>query len=69
MGTAPHGREEDFHGVHLVFSATVAPGEPVVQDAGGTTDAVAWVPLSEVESGRVRVSTLVTAALEMWPPR
>ena len=69
VGTAPHGREEDFHGVHLVFSATVAPGEPVVQDAGGTTDAVAWVPLSEVESGRVRVSTLVTAALEMWPPR
>ena len=41
----------------------------ILKDAGGTTDAVAWVPLSEVESGRVRVSTLVTAALDMWPPR
>jgi 8-oxo-dGTP diphosphatase len=64
-GTAPHGREEDFHGVHLVFSGTVAAGEPRVQDVGGTTDGVAWVPLADAASGAVPVSALVTAALEM----
>ena len=42
-GTAPHGREEDFHGVHLVFAATVGPGSPARARAPtGTTDAVAW---------------------------
>ena len=30
-GTAPHGREEDFHGVHLVFAAAVEPGDPRVR--------------------------------------
>jgi 8-oxo-dGTP diphosphatase len=64
-GTAPHGREEDFHGVHLVFAAGVSGGEPLVNDVEGTTDAVAWVPLAEVTSGAVQVSSLVTAALEM----
>ncbi len=71
-GTAPHGREEDFHGVHLVFAATVTDdpahddgGGPRPQDPDGTTDAVAWVPLADVESGVVPVSTLVTAALRM----
>lgn len=64
-GTAPHGREEDFHGIHLVFAAKVGEGEPVVQDADGTTDAVAWTPLADVRSDRVRVSEVVTAALDM----
>jgi 8-oxo-dGTP diphosphatase len=64
-GTAPHGREEDFHGVQLVFAAAVEPGDPRVQDTGGTTDEVAWVSLTDVVSGAVPVSTLVTAALEM----
>ena len=66
-GTAPHGREEDFHGVHLVFAATVADGEPAVRDPEGTTDAVAWTPVAEIEAGQVPVSGLVTAALEMGP--
>ena len=66
-GTAPHGREEDFHGVHLVFAATVADGEPAVRDPEGTTDAVAWTPVAEIEAGRVHVSELVTAALGMGP--
>ena len=64
-GTAPHGREEDFHGVHLVFAAEVSAGEPRVGDVEGTTDAAAWVPLADVESGTLPVSTLVTAALAM----
>jgi 8-oxo-dGTP diphosphatase len=64
-GTAPHGREEDFHGVQLVFTAAVGGGDPQVKDPDGTTDAAAWVPLAEVTSGALTVSTLVTAALEM----
>ena len=68
-GTAPHGREEDFHGIHLVFEAVVTGGEPTVQDDGGTTDAVAWVALTEIGSGAVPVSTLVTAALDLAAAR
>jgi 8-oxo-dGTP diphosphatase len=68
-GTAPHGREEDFHGIHLVYAAEVAGGVPQVQDLEGTTDAVAWVPLADLTSGTVPVSTLVTAALEMSAAR
>jgi 8-oxo-dGTP diphosphatase len=64
-GTAPDGREEDFHGVHLVFAAVVGPGEPRVVERGGTTDEVAWVGLDDVESGRVAVAEVVTAALAM----
>ncbi len=68
-GTAPHGREEDFHGVHLVFTADVAPGVPEVRETDGTTDAAAWVPLAELGSGTYPMSELVTAALAMTPGR
>jgi 8-oxo-dGTP diphosphatase len=68
-GTAPHGREEDFHGIHLVFEAIVNGGEPQVHDVEGTTDAVAWVPVTEVASGAVPASTLVTAAVAMTQAR
>lgn len=67
-GTAPNGREEDFHGVALVFAATVSPGEPVVE-VGGTSDAAAWVPLADVASGAVEVGGVVTAGLGMVPGR
>jgi ADP-ribose pyrophosphatase YjhB (NUDIX family) len=64
-GTAPSGRFEDFHGVHLVFRGTVPEGaEPRVVETDGTTDAVAWAPVADVESGRIRVLDVVTAALE-----
>ena len=54
-GTAPSGRHEDYHGVHLVFAATVAPdAEPRVVEVGGTTDAVAWVPVADIEAGAMR---------------
>jgi 8-oxo-dGTP diphosphatase len=68
-GTAPHGREEDFHGVHLVFAAEVDGGEPQLHDTEGTTDAAAWVPVDEITTGAVPVSTLVTAALGMQAAR
>lgn len=63
-GTAPTGRIEDFHGIHLVYAATVGPGEPRVLEADGTTDEVAWVEVADVAAGRVDVLELVTFALE-----
>lgn len=63
-GTAPHGRFEDFHGVHLVYAAQVDPdAAPTVVEHDGTTDTVAWVPLSRIVAGEVEVLDLVTAAL------
>lgn len=63
-GTAPSGRHEDFHSIHLIFEVTVpADGEPVVTEVGGTTDAVAWIPVAEIEAGAVPVVDVVSAAL------
>lgn len=63
-GTAPSGRDEDFHGVHLVFEATIAGDvTPQVVEVGGTTDAVAWVPLASVQDETVPVLPVVRAAL------
>lgn len=63
-GTAPNGREEDFHAIGIVYSATVGPGEPHVVEEDGTTDAAAWVPVADVLDGRVPTYGLVRAALE-----
>jgi 8-oxo-dGTP diphosphatase len=70
-GTAPSGRFEDFHGVHLVFRAAVPDSaEPRVVETDGTTDAVAWVPVAEVEAGTIRVLDVVRAGLASdTPPR
>lgn len=62
-GQAPTGRVEDYHGVHLVFAATVGEGDPRVAEVDGTTDAAAWVPVADVESGSVPVLELVRHAL------
>jgi 8-oxo-dGTP pyrophosphatase MutT (NUDIX family) len=63
-GTAPSGRHEDFHGVHLVFRADVPEGaEPQVVETGGTTDASEWVPVGEIEAGQRPVLDVVRAAL------
>ncbi|MEQ6900634.1 NUDIX domain-containing protein [Nocardioides sp. YIM 152588] len=62
-GTAPDGREEDFHAIGIIYRASVDPGEPRVVEVGGTTDAAGWVPIADIESGAVRVYGLVRAAL------
>lgn len=63
-GTAPSGRYEDYHGVHLIFAATVADdARPEVVEVGGTTDAVAWVPVADITSGAVDVLDVVRHAL------
>lgn len=63
-GTAPSGRDEDFHSVGLVYDATVPPGtDTFTVERDGTTDAVAWVPLADVAAGTVPVVDLVREAL------
>lgn len=48
VGVAPSGRTEDFHGIHLVFAATVEDAPTYVTELDGTTDAVEWVPLARL---------------------
>jgi 8-oxo-dGTP diphosphatase len=61
---APSGRFEDFHGVHLLFRATVSPdADPRVAEVEGTTDAVEWVPLADLDTDRRPVLDVVRAAL------
>lgn len=67
-GVAPTGRLEEFHGIHLIFVGAVAPGEdPRVVEVGGTTDAVAWVPLASIHE--LTVTGTVTAALDAYARR
>ncbi len=64
-GTAPSGRHEDFHAVHLVFAATVPDGaEPRVTELDGTTDPAAWVPVADIRAGSIEVLDVVRAALD-----
>ncbi|MCW2738127.1 NUDIX domain-containing protein [Nocardioides sp.] len=63
FGNAPSGRIEDYHGVHLLFGATVGDGEPHVVEIDGTTDVAAWVPIADIESDAIEVLDLVRHAL------
>ena len=51
-GARPDGLVEDYHGLHLIFAATLLPEsvgvEPSVVEVGGSTDLAAWVELDEV---------------------
>jgi len=63
-GTAPTGRNEDFHAIRIVYRATVAgAAAPRVVETDGTTDAVEWVPIDEVRGGRREVTDLVRTAI------
>jgi ADP-ribose pyrophosphatase YjhB (NUDIX family) len=62
-GTAPSGRREDFHALQIVFAAEVSSGEPAVLETDGTTDATAWVPVTELGGERYPVRRLVHSAL------
>ncbi len=50
----------------MVFAATIAPdAQPTLAEADGTTDAVAWVPIDDIESGKTPVLDLVREALRV----
>lgn len=64
IGTAPSGRTEDFHGIHLLFTGQVDADAPLrVTEVDGTTDAVQWVSLAEITDGSVPVLDVVKHAL------
>lgn len=63
-GTAPSGRHEDYHGIHLIFAAAVPDdAAPRVMEVDGTTDQAAWVPVPDIVAGRVPVLDVVRYAL------
>jgi 8-oxo-dGTP pyrophosphatase MutT (NUDIX family) len=64
-------RWEDYHGVHLLFAATlegVEPGRPLprphVVEVDGTTDLATWLPLDEVDDGERRLLPVVRHVLQ-----
>jgi 8-oxo-dGTP pyrophosphatase MutT (NUDIX family) len=50
-GARADGKVEDYHGVHVIFEASVLPQslgvEPHVVEEDGSTDLSAWLPLDE----------------------
>jgi len=50
-GARADGLVEDYHGVHLIFDATVLPGsvdvDPHVVEVDSSTDHAEWVPLDK----------------------
>jgi 8-oxo-dGTP diphosphatase len=63
-GVAPSGRFEDFHSVQLIYSAAVAAdATPRLVEVDGTTDAVEWVSIADIESGAVPVYSAVRRVL------
>lgn len=65
VGPGREGVEDDFHGVHLLYSVTVDTSiEPHVVEVGGTTDLAAWIPLDHLRSGAKEVASMVPRALE-----
>jgi 8-oxo-dGTP pyrophosphatase MutT (NUDIX family) len=71
VGARADGVVEDYHGIHLLFEATVLPGshgvEPRVVEVGGSTDLAAWVPRSEA-LGLELLSAARFALTEMETP-
>jgi 8-oxo-dGTP diphosphatase len=64
-GRAPDGVTEDYHGIHLIFTAQLADAAqlPMVVEVDGTTDAVAWIPVTNVQAGWSSTLDVVTFAL------
>ncbi len=67
-GLSPLGVLEDFHGIHLVYAATItsASDAPRVIEVDGTTDDVAWMEVDDIRQGHsVEVSDVVRFALDL----
>ena len=63
-GTSPSGRDEEFHSVGIVYGASVPDGSQArLVEQGGTTDAVEWVAIEDVDNGSIDVLDLVRDAL------
>jgi 8-oxo-dGTP diphosphatase len=62
-GTAPNGRDEEVQSVGLVYAATVPSDAAFTVETDGTTDAVDWVRVADIETGVVPVVAVVREAL------
>jgi ADP-ribose pyrophosphatase YjhB (NUDIX family) len=66
-GARPDGLVEDYHAIGLIFEAEVLPESrdvaPHVTDIGGSTDLVAWTPLSQLDG--VSLSGAARHALDL----
>jgi hypothetical protein len=69
-GARADGLVEDYHGIHLIFEASLAPGSegvpPRVIEEDGSTEHAAWVPMDQAHrldllSAARHALTLVTA--------
>ena len=63
-------RRRYHHGIHLIFDAEILGdaevAAPAVVEADGTTDAVAWIPVADIETGRIEVLGVVRFVTEPW---
>ena len=65
-GRSPAQVVEDFHGVRILYSGTVAQvREPQVQEVGGSTDAAAWFPLERLD--HLRLTDIARTSLRARP--
>jgi 8-oxo-dGTP pyrophosphatase MutT (NUDIX family) len=69
-GARADGLVEDYHGIHLIFEASLAPGSegvpPRVIEEDGSTEHAAWVPMDQAHrldllSAARHALTVVTA--------
>lgn len=63
QGTAPNGRDEEVQTVGLVYAAAVAADVTFTVETDGTTDAVEWIAVADIEAGVVPVVPVVREAL------
>lgn len=63
QGTAPNGRDEEVQTLGLVYAADVAADASFTVETGGTTDAVEWIRVADIEAGVVPVVPVVREAL------
>jgi ADP-ribose pyrophosphatase YjhB (NUDIX family) len=66
-GARPDGVVEDYHGLHIIFDATIRPESlddaPQVIESDGSTDEAAWIPFAEVLD--LKLTGAARHALEM----
>ncbi len=64
-GRARDGRLEDFQGIRLVYAGSVPTDRvPTVVEVNGSTDATAWIPLTDLE--RMGAVPAAREALARW---
>ena len=70
VGTAPTGRTEDYHGIHLIFAAQIEDAVPSVVEVGRHhRRGGVGRPVADIVAGRVEVLDVVPTRLRCRPSR